>query len=153
MVTKLPNFLSRNEGLRRWPKVLVSGVVLALAVQGCVSKATARKQAQQAYIAGQQHALQMMQQQQLQQGTGIEQGLPRTTQPTVTLLGSVRKSSVPWTSDLTLAKALVEGEYTGSSDPTEIYIVRGGLARPVDPAKLIGGQDVPLQAGDVVQVK
>jgi hypothetical protein len=150
MDTKLPsNFLSQNEGLRRWPKVLVSGVVLALAVQGCVSKATARKQAQQAYIAGQQHALQMQQ----QEGVGVEQGLPRTTQPTVTLLGNVKKSSVPWTSDLTLAKALVEGEYTGSSDPTEIYIVRGGLARPVDPAKLIGGQDVPLQAGDVVQVK
>jgi hypothetical protein len=60
---------------------------------------------------------------------------------------------VPWTSDLTLAKALVEGQYTGSSDPTEIYIVRAGMARPVDPAKLINGQDVPLQAGDVVQVK
>ena len=150
MVTKLPSkLLSWNEGLRRWPKVLVVGVLLALAVQSCVSKAKARKQAEQAFIAGQQQAMQRMQ----QQGTGVEPGLARTTQPTVTLLGSVRKSSVPWTPDLTLAKALVEGEYTGSSDPTEIYIVRGGIARPVDPAKLIGGQDIPLQAGDMVQVK
>jgi hypothetical protein len=150
MVTKLPTILfARNEWLQRWPKVLVVGVLLALAVQGCVSKAKARKQAEQAFIAGQQQAMQRMQ----QQGTGVEPGLARTTQPTVTLLGSVRKSSVPWTPDLTLAKALVEGEYTGSSDPTEIYIVRGGIARPVDPAKLIGGQDIPLQAGDMVQVK
>jgi hypothetical protein len=150
MVTKLPtNFLGRDEGLRRWPKVLASGVVLALVAQGCVSKATARKQAQQAYIAGQQQAVQQMR----QQGTVVEEGLPQTTQPTVRLLGNVRKSSVPWTPDLTLAKALVEGEYTGASDPVEIYIVRGGLARPVDPAKLISGQDVPLQAGDTVQVK
>jgi hypothetical protein len=65
----------------------------------------------------------------------------------------VRKPYVPWTPDLTLAKALVEGEYTGASDPTEIYIVRGGLARPVDPAKLTSGEDIQLQAGDVVQVK
>jgi hypothetical protein len=151
MVTKLPRkLLSRNEGLRRWPKVLVVGVLLALAVQGCVSKAKARKQAEQAFIAGQQQA---MQQRMQQQGTGVEPGLARTTQPTVTLLGNVRKSFVPWTPDLTLAKALVEGEYTGSSDPTEIYIIRGGIARPVDPAKLIGGQDIPLQAGDMVQVK
>jgi hypothetical protein len=152
MVTKLPRkFLSWNEALRHWPQVLIIGVLLALAVQGCVSKATARKQAQQAYIAGQQHAMQQMQQQ--QQGMGVEAGQSRTTQPTVTLLGNVRKSFVPWTPDLTVAKALVEGEYTGTSDPTEIYIVRAGLARPVDPAKLISGQDVPLQAGDVLQVK
>ena len=150
MITKLlTKIFTRNEGLRRWPKVLVSGVALALAVQGCVSKAEARKQAQQAFIAGQQSAMQRMQ----QQGIGAEPGLAKTTQPTVTLLGNVRKSSVPWTPDLTLAKALVEGEYTGASDPTEIYIVRAGMARPIDPSKLIGGQDIPLQAGDVVQVK
>jgi hypothetical protein len=150
MVAKLSkNLLPRNERLRHWPQVLIIGVVLALAVQGCVSKATARKQAQQAYIAGQQHAMQQMQQQTM----GVEAGQSRTTQPTVTLLGNVRKSFVPWTPDLTVAKALVEGEYTGTSDPTEIYIVRAGLAHPVDPAKLISGQDVPLQAGDVLQVK
>ncbi len=138
----------RNKRNERFA-LLAASALIFLALPGCVSKATARKQAQQAFIAGQQQAMMRMQ----QQGVATEQGQPQVPTPSVTLRGNVRNSSVPWTPELTLAKALVEAEYTGPGDPTEIFLVRGGLARPVDVKQLLGGQDIPLQAGDLVQVK
>ena len=117
--------------------LLLSGMVLC----GCVSKAKADAQARAAFFAGQQQALRQMQGQQLPEG------------PTVTVLGAVQNHLVPWTRDLTLAKALVAAGYIGTADPVEIIITRDGVEKRVDPKGLLEGQDAPLEPRDVVEVK
>ncbi|HWX19015.1 MAG TPA: hypothetical protein VN578_03810 [Candidatus Binatia bacterium] len=107
---------------------------------GCVSKSTARLQARAAYLAGQQQAMERMQQ---IQANG----------PTITILGLVKEPVLPWTSGLTLARAIVASGYYGAGDPAEIVIIREGQQIPIDPRSLLGGEDVPLQPRDVVQLR
>ena len=116
-------------------------VAAASLVTGCVSKAKADAQARAAFFAGQQQALRQMQGQQLPEG------------PTVTVLGAVQNHLVPWTRDLTLAKALVAAGFIGTADPLEIIITRDGVEKRVDPKGLLEGQDSPLEPRDVVEVK
>jgi hypothetical protein len=59
---------------------------------------------------------------------------------------------VLWSQDLTLAKAIVAAGYQAQTDPKQIMIVRNGQAIPVDPKKLLQGEDIPLVAGDLVQI-
>lgn len=113
-------------------------LLLALALSGCVTKAKAKADARAAYAAGQQDMLRR---------------LTLARSPTVTINGEVRTPIVPWTEDLTLAKALVAAGYYGRSDPTEIIIFRAGQVTRVDPKQLLTGEDVPLQPGDVVEVR
>jgi hypothetical protein len=115
-----------------------AGVVLACALaSGCVSKARADAQAKAAFLAGQQEAMLQLQ----------------TRVPAVTVVGEVKNNVVPWTAELTLAKALVAAEYYGASDPTEIRIIRAGHEITVDPGKLLAGEDVMLQPRDIVDIK
>ncbi|HTL18852.1 MAG TPA: hypothetical protein VL793_16565 [Patescibacteria group bacterium] len=107
---------------------------------GCVSKSKADARARAAYIAGQQQAAMMNQQ-------GRLQG------PTVTVIGEVRNALVPWTADLTLAKAVIAADYYGQSDPVEIIIQRNGQEMPYDAKKLLGGADVQLEPNDVIELK
>jgi protein involved in polysaccharide export with SLBB domain len=110
---------------------------LSLSLAGCVSKAKARAEAKAAFLAGQQQAMARMQQ---------------TRGAVVTILGPVTNPNIPWTQDLTVAKAIVDAGYTGANDPTHIVIVRNGQAITIDPKKLLSGEDVPLQAGDFIQL-
>ncbi len=112
--------------------------VLALAC--CVSKSKADARARAAFAAGQQQASARMQMQALAQG------------PSVTINGEVRNHIVPWTEGMTLADALVAADYYGTADPSLIYLVRAGRATLVDPKQLLAGKEVPLQAGDIVQL-
>ena len=114
--------------------------LMPLLVAGCMSKKKADAQARTAFLAGQRQALEIVQQ---AQARG----------PSITVLGEVRNSIVPWTSDLTLAKALVAADYRGATDPIEILIERQGKATSYDPKKLLTGEDVPLQPNDVVQIR
>ena len=116
---------------------LLSSIALALALTGCVSKAKADAQAHAAFLAGQQQAMQR-----LQQPLG----------PKVIFLGTVDNPAVLWTPELTLAKAIVTAGYHGP-DPTDITILRNGQTIHVDPNKLLNGEDVPLESGDIVSVK
>lgn len=104
---------------------------------GCVTKSKADARAREAFIAGQQQAIERMRQ---------AQG------PSVTLMGQVRFPIIPWTEDLTLAKALVQAGYLPAAPPSDILIVRHGQAFHADPAKLLKGEDIPLEQGDVVQL-
>jgi hypothetical protein len=117
---------------------LVSGSVLAVVLTGCVTKATADARARDAYLAGQRDGMAKMQQQQA---------------PTVSLMGAVRHSSMPWAPDLTLAKAIVEADYSGEGDPKEILLVRNFRAIQIDLKRLLAGEEIPLQPGDIVQIK
>jgi hypothetical protein len=113
-------------------------LALALALTGCVTKAKAKADARAAYAAGQQETLRR---------------LTLARSPTVTINGEVRNPIVPWTEDLTLAKAIVAAEYCGHSDPGDVIIVRAGQATRVDLKQLLAGQDVPLQPGDIVELR
>jgi hypothetical protein len=116
-------------------------LLLAAAFGGCVSKSKANAQARQAYVAGQQAAMARMQQLQTQ-----------TQGPSVTVNGEVRNHVVPWTEGMTLAKAIAAADYSGASDPSQIFVVRNGMATRIDLKQLLAGSDVPLQPGDIVQL-
>lgn len=98
-------------------------------------------------MAGQQQGLQLLQQQQQQQQPNQRQG------PIITVFGDVKNHVIPWSLDLTLAKALVAAEYIGPTDPTEIVIVRAGQGTAYDPTKLLEGEDVMLEPNDVVTIR
>jgi hypothetical protein len=106
---------------------------------GCVTKGHAKAQADAAYLAGQRDALARLQQTQ-----------PQT--PSVRVEGPVNKSVVPWTSGLTLGQAIMAAEYQGVGDPSEIFVIRSGMAHRIDIRGLFNGDDPPLQAGDVVHI-
>ena len=106
---------------------------------GCVSKAKARRDAQAAFMAGQQEA---MRRAQLQGAQG----------PSITVNGPVKNPILPWRDDLTLAKAIVEAEYTAPGDPAEILLVRAGRAFRLELQQIFSGHDVPLQPGDIIQL-
>jgi hypothetical protein len=107
-------------------------------LSGCVTKAQAKADARSAFLAGQQQALQ-----QAQTKAG----------PNVTVIGPVKYTVVPWTSELTVAGAIIAADYFASSDPREIIILRNGQQISVDPKRLLNGEDQPLQSGDVLQLK
>ena len=107
---------------------------------GCVTKATADAQARAAFLAGQQQALERMQQ---------TQGKANT----VTFLGEVKNNLIPWTADLTLSRAIVAAGYFGSADPKEIVVNRDGQEMRIDPKQLLTGNDIPLMPRDVVEFR
>jgi hypothetical protein len=115
-------------------------LLVALAMSGCVTKGQAEAQARAAYMAGEQQAMERMKQSQAQGAT-------------VTFVGPVRNTLVPWTAELTLAKAIVAADYLGPKDPTEIIIRRGTEEIRLEPKKLLGGEDVPLFPRDIVELK
>jgi hypothetical protein len=117
--------------------LLACVILLSICLTGCTTKSAANAQAQEAYAAGQRQAFQQMLQ----------------SRNSVTILGPVRNQLVPWTEDLTLAKAIVAAEYYSKTNPREILLVRQGRAIPVDVNKLLAGEDIPLQAGDVVNIR
>lgn len=115
-------------------------LVLSCFLAGCVSKATAEARARAAFLAGQQREEAIMARQNRIQG------------PTVTILGPVRNTLVPWTAELTLAKAVLAADYYGKRDPSAILIQRGGKEFRYDPKTLLGGQDIPLEPNDVIEI-
>jgi hypothetical protein len=123
--------------LPRGSFLIICALLLA---SGCISKNKANAQARAAFFAGQRQALVMFHQAQLRG-------------PSVTIVGEVRNAIIPWTADMTLSKALVTADYRGAADPTEILIEREGKATSYDPKKLLTGEDVPLQANDVVEIR
>jgi hypothetical protein len=124
------------------PTILVTGLccflaLLATASWGCVSKRKAEAKARAAFLAGQQDAIARMQ---------------RAQGPSVTINGEVRNHVVPWTNGLTVAQALIAAEYCGAHDPGQVIVVHGGIATRLDPKQLLSGVDIPLQAGDILQL-
>ena len=73
--------------------------------------------------------------------------------PTVTVQGKVRMNVVPWSEDLTLAKAIVAADYYGPTDPREILLVRRGTANRIDPKTLTDNEGPVLLPGDVIELR
>ena len=122
-------------------KVCLPVLLLALAATGCVSRSNARLREQNAYLAGQNAALQ-------------RQAAQTTAQsPGVTILGPVQHPQVPWVTGLTLAQAIATANYVGADQPKEIFITRHGETAAMDASVLIGGTDIPLEIGDVIEMR
>jgi len=117
---------------------LAIGIFAVLFLAGCVSKKQADLQARQAYIAGQAQAAKQWQSQQL---------------PEVIVQGPVRNRVVPWTEGLTLAQAIVDADYTGFMNPMLVRVIRNGqIIEEMKGVDLLHHRDVPLEAGDIVDI-
>ena len=126
--------LLHHNGAKAW--LACFALVVAFLFVGCSSGTKAKLQAREAYIAGQQQAERR-----------------QAARTSVTFMGPVRNPMVPWTEDLTLAKALIFADYTGKGTPREIILVRNGVAQRINPDDLLAGQDIPLLQGDLVQIR
>jgi hypothetical protein len=133
-----PRNISPVSGVESQMKSLAVILVLALAAGGCTTKSTAQAKAQQAFLAGQNAAL--LQQQEAQF-------------PSVTIVGPVQNPKVPWVAGLTLAQAIATANYLDSREPGQIIITRQGETAQLDPGILLNGVQVPLEQGDVIELK
>ena len=113
-------------------------LLLALTVSGCTTQSSANAKARMAYLAGQNAALR---QQQAAQFSGV------------TILGPVQTSQVPWVEGLTLAQAIATANYLDSHAPKQIIITRNDESATVDPKVLMNGTDIPLEIGDVSELR
>ena len=115
-------------------------VAVFVSLTSCVSKQAADTQARMAFLAGQQQATMRLQQQQVRG-------------PSVTFIGPVQNLNVAWKPGLRLTQAIVSASYTGNGDPSVIVLHRNGEETPIDPKALLRGEDLPLQAGDVIELQ
>jgi hypothetical protein len=120
--------------------ILLIALLALIVLNGCVTKTEAKRQAQVAFMQGQQQAMMRMQQMQ-------------SHGPSVSFTGPVQSMVVAWHPGLTLAKAIISANYLGSGDPSAIVIHRYGQDIPIDPKTLLNGEDVPLQNGDTVEIQ
>lgn len=112
--------------------------ILAAAITGCTTKSQSRMRAQQAFLEGQNAALRQQQAAQM---------------PGVTILGPVQNPQVPWVAGLTLAQAVATANYIGGQEPKGIIITRQGESAAVATKVLFNGPDIPLEIGDVVEIR
>jgi hypothetical protein len=112
---------------------------LAVPLTGCVTKSAAAAQARIAYLAGQRDAWRQMEKE-------------RAQGPSVTFIGQVKNHIVSWTPGLTLAQGIINAVYTAPTDPTTIIVHREGQTFQTSPDQLLGGRNLPLQPGDVVEI-
>jgi hypothetical protein len=117
------------------PQLLI--LIFTLAVSGCTTKSRSRLEAQNAYLAGQNAALR----QQIAQFNGI------------TVIGAVQNGQVPWVAGLTLAQAVATANYTGAQEPKAVVITHQGESAVLPANVLFSGADIPLEAGDVVELR
>jgi hypothetical protein len=113
--------------------------ILAVALlSGCTTKSGAQAKAQEAFLAGQNAALR---QQQAAQFSGV------------TVVGPVQNPQVPWVAGLTLAQAIATANYLDSHEPKTVIITRQGESAQLDPKVLLNGVAVPLESGDVIELR
>ena len=123
---------------------VISILPLVLVLAGCASKKESDLQARLAYMAGQADAAKQMQSQSQSQS-------PRPLE--VMVRGRVRNPSVPWDEDMTLAKAIVDADYTGFMNPVVVRVIRDGqMIEEMKGIDLLHGHDLPLQPGDIVEL-
>ncbi len=118
--------------------VLALSLPVAALISGCSTNAMAQAKEQQAYLAGQNAALR---QEQAAQFSGV------------TVVGPVQNNQVPWVAGLTLAQAIATANYLDSHEPGQIIITRQGESAKLDPNVLLNGVAVPLEPGDVIELR
>jgi hypothetical protein len=119
-------------------KLFAAILLFALAVSGCTTRSNADAKAQAAFLAGQNEVLRQQQQEQT---------------PSVTIIGPVQNQQVPWVAGLTLVQAIATANYLDSREPKQIIITRDGESATLDAKVLLSGAVVPLEAGDVIELR
>jgi hypothetical protein len=130
------NLLRRNG-----PEMFLLLMALGFLNAGCASRSQARLREENAYLAGQNAMLMQRQTQGGQQLAGV------------TVVGAVQYPQVPWVAGLTLAQAVATATYVGADAPKQIIITRNGESAAMDASVLLSGKDVPLEIGDVVELR
>lgn len=112
-------------------------ILLGVVAVGCVSKKEMQAKQQAAFLAGQ------------QQGAAMQ-----AHATSIWVMGNVRNPNIPYTEGLTLRQALIQANYLGQGDPNQIIVMRNG-SQPttVSSQDLLSGFDMPLMAGDRVQIR
>jgi len=118
---------------------------LGILTGGCVSKSTAQLREKNAFLAGQNMALMQQQAQNAAQNAAQSPG--------VRIVGPVQHPQVPWVSGLTLAQAVATASYVGQDEPKQIIITRNGESAAFDASALLNGANIPLEIGDVIEMK
>ena len=111
-------------------------LLIVLSATGCMTRS--KSQAQIAYLAGQNMILQ---QQLAAQFHGV------------TVIGAVQNPQVAWVEGLTLAQAVATANYTGKAEPKQIIITHQGESATLDAKVLFSGTDIPVEAGDVIELR
>lgn len=112
-------------------------ILIAAVMSGCASNNRKPTEAQVQFAAGQEDAFAM---------------LARSGIYVVRVVGPFKRPVLPWHEGLTLTQVILEAGYMEQKDPAQIIIQRGPAAEPIDPSRLLTGEDVPVQAGDVIHV-
>ena len=73
--------------------------------------------------------------------------------PTVFVRGDVRYPAIPWTEDLSVARAILAAEYNALFDPQRIFVVRQGQSYEINPRDLLRGDDFALEPGDLIVIE
>jgi len=118
--------------------VIIILVLTGLVATGCTTDAKARAEARNAYLAGQNAAIQRMQAQ---------------SALSVTVIGPVQNSTVPWVAGLTLAQAIATANYLSPGEPSQITLTRNGEDGNIDPSDLDRAAQLTLEPGDVITLK
>jgi hypothetical protein len=113
-------------------------LLLALVAAGCTTKSKARAQANEAFLAGENQALKASQEK----------------DPSVTVIGQVRKHTLRWEEGLTLAQAIDAAVYTGFTDPRYVVLTRGQERVQIKINDLLRGITNPeLEPGDIIDIQ
>jgi hypothetical protein len=120
-------------------KILSAILLLTLVATGCTIKSTARLREQNAYLAGQNEVLRKQQ--------------AAAQSPGVTIIGAVQNPQVAWVAGLTLAQAVATANYVGAEEPKQIIITRNGESATMPASVLLNGAEVPLEIGDVIEMR
>jgi hypothetical protein len=129
-------FLGQN---RSW--WLAALLCLGVAAAGCVSESKARLREKNAFLAGQNSVLQQ------------KQADAAADSPGVTIVGQVQHPHVPWITGMTLAQALSTANFVGDQEPKQIILTRHGETAAMDANVVLKGTDVPLEIGDVIELR
>ena len=119
-------------------KFFAAILLFALAVGGCTTRSNADANARAAFLAGQNAVLRQQQQAQTL---------------SVTIIGPVQNPQVPWVAGLTLVQAIVTANYLDSRAPRQIIITRDGESATLVAKVLLSGAVVPLEAGDIIELR
>jgi hypothetical protein len=123
-------------------RAVVLCLLIAIAAgAGCVSEKKAQWEARQAYVAGQEQAMQAAMKARQQQG------------PIVFVQGQVRNAVVEWQEGMKLSQAIVAADYTGFTNPRLIRVLRNGqVAGECKGIDLLHHEDMELEEGDTVLI-
>jgi hypothetical protein len=125
--------------------ILVALLSAGILSGGCVSKSQARLRERNAFLEGQNATLQQEQAQAAAKSAAESPG--------VTIVGSVQHPQVPWVTGLTLAQAITTANYVGPEEPKQIIITRNGESATMDASVLLNGKDIPLEIGDIIELR